>query len=71
LCWIWDAAAESFDCRAAAGSQTALGVDIEQNAVKIAMENAEKNGISPQRFTALCGDVISDAALRARSRMPL
>jgi ribosomal protein L11 methyltransferase len=46
------------------GAQAATAVDIDDNSVRIAAENAEKNGISRERYTALCGDITSNSALR-------
>lgn len=48
------------------GAKSAFAVDIEENAVKISKENAEKNGISPEIYTAECGNVICDESLRNR-----
>lgn len=44
-----------------AGSCTA--VDIDENSVKIAKENAEKNHIGSDKYTAYCGNIIEDTAL--------
>ena len=38
------------------GSQKAVGVDIDELAVKTAVENAQINGVSG-RFTAICGNL--------------
>lgn len=46
------------------GAKSAFAVDIEENAVKIAKENAEKNGIPDDVFKAECGNVICDENLR-------
>ena len=46
------------------GASSAYAVDIEQGAVTIAAENAAKNGISPKRYKAVCGNIIEDSALR-------
>ncbi len=45
------------------GAQSAVAVDIEQNAVETAAENAEKNNIPFMKYTAYCGDVIKDKKL--------
>ena len=41
-------------------------MDIVDNSVRTAAENAQKNGIAADRYTALCGDIIGDEALRAK-----
>lgn len=48
------------------GAESACAVDIDDNSVRIAAENAQKNGISPERYTALCGDITSDEKLREK-----
>lgn len=48
------------------GAESACAVDIDENSVKIAGENALKNHISGGRYTAYCGNVIEDAELRDR-----
>lgn len=45
------------------GAGEATAVDIEQNAVETAIENAEKNHIPKEKYKAYCGDVISNAEL--------
>lgn len=45
------------------GAASAVAVDIEQNAIETAAENAEKNNISLMKYTAYCGDIISDEKL--------
>ena len=46
------------------GAERAVAVDIVDNSVRTARENAEKNGISAAQYTAYCGDIIGDEALR-------
>ncbi|MEA5059349.1 MAG: 50S ribosomal protein L11 methyltransferase [Candidatus Pelethousia sp.] len=48
------------------GAAHATGVDIDPLAEKIAAENAALNGIGPDRYTVLAGDVLSDSALTAK-----
>lgn len=48
------------------GAGCATAVDIDPNAVKIAKENAAKNGITEDRYTALAADILSDEAARSR-----
>lgn len=45
------------------GAKSAACTDIAENAVKIAAENAVKNGISPQNYTVYLGDIASDKEL--------
>lgn len=45
------------------GAKSAYAVDIEENAVRIAGENAAENHLDPDSYTISCGNVISDAAL--------
>lgn len=45
------------------GADYCTAVDIDQNSVKIAKENAEKNNIPKEKYTAYCGNVITDAEL--------
>ena len=45
------------------GAEEVTAVDIDQNSVKIAKENAEKNNISAEKYTAYCGNVIDDNEL--------
>lgn len=45
------------------GAEEITAVDIDQNSVKIAKENAEKNNISADKYTAYCGNVIDDNKL--------
>ncbi len=42
------------------GAATATGVDIDPKAEDIARENAALNGLGPDRFSAVTGDVIAD-----------
>ena len=48
------------------GAKEAVGVDIEENAAKTALENAEKNGISPQQYTTIWGNVLTDPILKEK-----
>jgi ribosomal protein L11 methyltransferase len=45
------------------GAGETVAVDIEQNAVETAAENAAKNNIPFEKYTAYCGDVISNTKL--------
>lgn len=45
------------------GASEITAVDIEQNAVETAIENAKKNNISQDKYTAYCGDIISNHEL--------
>lgn len=48
------------------GAQSSVAVDVEENAVKVAMENAVKNSIDTSVYTAYCGNIITDSELAAR-----
>lgn len=48
------------------GANEATAVDIEENAVATALENAVKNNISMEDYHAYCGDIISDTDLREK-----
>ncbi len=48
------------------GAKNAVAVDIDPNAVDIAYENAERNGVGKDRYTVLAGDVTSDKELIAK-----
>lgn len=45
------------------GASSAVGVDIDPKAEDIARENAAFNGIGPDRFTAVTGNVLNDGNL--------
>ncbi|MBQ7007735.1 MAG: 50S ribosomal protein L11 methyltransferase [Ruminococcus sp.] len=45
------------------GAENAVAVDIEENAVASAIENAAKNNIPEDKYKAYCGNVLSDNAL--------
>ncbi|MBZ4670044.1 MAG: ribosomal protein methyltransferase [Oscillospiraceae bacterium] len=45
------------------GAGEAFAVDIEQNAVETAIENARKNGIPDEKYHAFCGNVLCDDEL--------
>ncbi len=48
------------------GANSSVGVDIDENAVRIAKENAALNNIFDDRFTVYCGDVTNDESLQAK-----
>ncbi|MBR0280743.1 MAG: 50S ribosomal protein L11 methyltransferase [Oscillibacter sp.] len=48
------------------GAATATAVDIDEMCQRVAVENAALNQIGPDRFTVLCGDILSDADLLRR-----
>lgn len=48
------------------GGTRAVGVDIDDKAPGVVMENAGFNAIGPERLTVFAGDVLSDAALSRR-----
>lgn len=50
------------------GAEDCVGVDIDENAVRIAKENAELNNIFEDRFTVYCGDVTNDEKLQEKIR---
>lgn len=45
------------------GAQTAFAVDIEENASRIAGENAEKNNLPTDKYTIRCGNILTDDEL--------
>ncbi len=45
------------------GAKSAVGVDIEENAAKTALENACKNNIPKDQYTTFCGNVLNDENL--------
>ena len=45
------------------GAERAVGVDIDDKAPDVVMENAGFNGIGPDRLSVFAGDVLSDRAL--------
>lgn len=48
------------------GAENCVGVDIDENAVHIAKENAALNNIYTDRFTTYCGDVTEDTAIQEK-----
>lgn len=48
------------------GADSVTAVDIEDHSVRTAMENAQKNGISLDKYTAYCGNVVTDEELSNR-----
>ncbi len=53
-------------CALRLGAASAVDVDIDPEAEHIALANAARNGFGPDRFTALTGNVVTDAALMQR-----
>lgn len=45
------------------GADSVTAVDIEDHSVRTAMENAQKNGISLDKYTAYCGNIVVDEEL--------
>ena len=45
------------------GAESAVAVDIEENAAATAMENAEKNNITSEQYKTYFGNILSDEAL--------
>lgn len=48
------------------GADCAAAVDIDLNSVKIAGENAAKNHIPAEKYTAFCGNIVTDEELRQK-----
>ncbi len=46
------------------GASSAFGTEIDELATEAALENAEINGIGPDRFTVRTGDILTDETLR-------
>lgn len=47
------------------GADSAVGIDIDENSVRIAKENAAQNGVE-NRFDAMCGNIIDNSDLREK-----
>lgn len=45
------------------GAESAAAVDIEENSAVTAIENALKNGISPDKYHTYCGNILDDEKL--------
>ena len=45
------------------GAKSAVGVDIDENSVRIALENSEINNIDGEKFTAYWGNILDDEEL--------
>lgn len=45
------------------GAEKAFAVDIEENASRIACENAEKNNLDKSKYNVKCGNILTDEAL--------
>lgn len=50
-------------CAMLLGADTAIAIDIEQNAAEAAAENAERNGIDLAAYETICGNILDDPAL--------
>lgn len=48
------------------GAATARGVDIDENAARVTLENAALNGLSPPQIESYYGDILSDESLKER-----
>lgn len=48
------------------GAESATAVDIVENSVRTAVENAGKNHIPPEQYRAYCGDICQDSGLREK-----
>lgn len=48
------------------GAKECTAVDIDENSVRIAAENAAKNNIGEDKYTVFCGDITADAELREK-----
>lgn len=48
------------------GAKSVFAVDIDPNAVDIAYQNAERNGVSSECFSAVAGNLLDDRALMER-----
>lgn len=49
------------------GAASAFGTDLDENAVTAAVENAEVNGIIPEQFAVIAGNIIDDEAVQAQA----
>ncbi len=45
------------------GAKSAKAVDIDENCIHIAYENAERNGVDKEKYEVLSGDITTDSAL--------
>lgn len=45
------------------GAESAVAIDIEQNAVEASAENAARNGVPTEQYRTICGNILEDAAL--------
>ncbi len=48
------------------GADFAAATDIDENSVRIAAENAAKNGIPKEKYKAYCGNITANAGLREK-----
>lgn len=45
------------------GADSVTGVDIEEDSMRVARENAERNAVPEERFALYCGNILTDAEL--------
>lgn len=48
------------------GAKSATAMDIDKNAVDIALRNAELNGVTTEKYEAVAGNILEDEALREK-----
>ena len=48
------------------GAKSATAMDIDKNAVDIALRNAELNGVTAEKYEAVAGNILEDEALREK-----
>ena len=48
------------------GAKEAVAVDIDPNAVDIAYENAQRNGVGKDQYTVLAGNILTDMAVQEK-----
>lgn len=48
------------------GAESAEAIDIDPNAVDIAYQNAERNGIGKDRYTVYAGDILTDYEIQSK-----
>lgn len=51
-------------CALLSGADHVVGTDLDENAIDAAHENAEVNGITPEQYKVLIGNLIDDQAIK-------